>query len=279
MNTRERMVQDLEHAGYRDATRCCYVNAVGDVAKHFWRCPSTLAQDDIREWVEVLRASKVSPSRFNAHVAALRFFYGRTLGRPELVAFLRQQPVPEQLTDVLDVDEVRRLLDALRVTKYRVFFTTMYATGLRINEACSLKTEQIDSSRGVIRIVGKGNRERLVPLSERLLMILRAYWKAERPRAPWLFPGRRDAQHVAPVTVRQALSRAAADAGLTTRVLPHVLRHSFATHLLEAGTELRVIQVLLGHKRIDTTTRYTRVSRELLARAPNPLDLLDRKAS
>ena len=278
MNTRERMVQDLEHAGYRDATRRCYLNAVGDVAKHFWRCPSTLAHDDIREWVEVLRASKISPSRFNGHVAALKFFYARTLGKPELVGFLRQQQQTEELPDVLDLDEVRRLLEALRRLKYRVFFTLMYGIGLRIAEACSLKTEQIDAARGVIRVVGKGNKERLLPLSERLLTILRAYWKEERPTAPWLFSGRCD-RHIAPVTVRQALNRAAEDAGLKTRITPHMLRHSFATHLLESGTELRVIQALLGHKHIDTTTRYTRVSRALLAKAPSPLDLLDRIAS
>ena len=161
----------------------------------------------------------------------------------------------------------------LKLPKFRVLFSTIYATGLRISEACALETGDIDAAKGMVLVRhGKGDKERAVMLSPRLLAILRAYWRQERPPAPYLFVGRTGRPlHVR--VARKALRLAAASAGLG-RVTPHVLRHSFATHLLESGTDLRVIQVLLGHESIDTTTRYVRVSRTLLRNTQSPLDRL-----
>jgi len=278
MSVRNRMTQDLDAAGYADSTRSTYFNAIGDVAKHFWCCPSTLNREEVREYVDYLRTrTGVGPSRLIGHMAALKFFYAKTLGEPGMVSFIVMPSRTEYLPEVLSVEEVQRLLEALRKPKYRVFFTTMYATGLRMKETCALQTGDLDAARGVMRVLGKGRKERLVPLKPRLLEILRAYWKQERPPGPWLFPARFSDRPLIPVTAQQAFKRASKEAGLDDKLTPHVLRHSFATHLLEAGTELRVIQVLLGHASIGTTTRYARVSTALMAKAPSPLDLLKKK--
>ena len=166
------------------------------------------------------------------------------------------------------------VLRALREPKYRVFFSLIYATGLRLWEASQLETRDIDAERGVICVRhGKGRQERLVTLGARLLGILRAYWKFTRPPAPWLFATSRGTP-VSPEVARNALKRAAAEAGLAKRVTPHVLRHCFATHSLEAGTDLRVVQVLLGHRSIRTTARYAHVSTEVISAAGSPLDRL-----
>ena len=279
MSVRDRMVQDLELAGYSESTRSTYVNAVGDLAKFYWRCPSTLEQDELRRWIDYLRErAHIGASRLVGHMCALKFFYAKTLGKPELVSFISLPSRASTLPEILSIEEVQRLLSTLREPKYRVFFTTMYATGLRINEACLLQTGDIDAARGVIHVRhGKGGKERLAPLSKRLLELLRAYWKQVRPAGPWLFPARRGDRPVIPVTVRQALNRAVEEAGLDKYVTPHVLRHSFATHLLEAGTDVRIIQVLLGHAHVDSTSRYARVSSALIAKAPSTLDLLDNR--
>jgi site-specific recombinase XerD len=208
-------------------------------------------------------------------MAALKFLYTKTLWRPEAVSFLSWPSDPQKLPTVLAIGEVERLLGALERPKYRVFFTTVYATGLRIREACQLETRDIDAARGVVHVRhAKRKRERFVMLSPRLLSILRAYWALERPPAPWIFAASTSARHLRPDTARKALKLAVAKAGLEKKVTPHVLRHSFATHLLEGGTDLRVIQVLLGHNTIKTTTRYARVSTELIAKTPSPLEQL-----
>jgi site-specific recombinase XerD len=177
-----------------------------------------------------------------------------------------------ELPTVLTQQEVERFLAALASSKYRVLFTTMYGAGLRISEVCKLKVDDIDAARGVLRIVGKGGVERFAKLSPKLLTILRSYWAAERPALPWLFASRNGA-HVHPETARSAFKQAALAAGITKKASTHVLRHSFATHMLEAGTDLRVIQVLLGHRSIASTTRYTSVSTKVIASTADPLDL------
>lgn len=207
------------------------------------------------------------------HFAALRFLYGKTLGRPAETAFLSWPQDVDKLPVVLSEEQVHSLLDALEKPRFRVFFTTMYSAGLRISETCRIQTGDIDAARGVIHVRGKGGKERLVMLSPRLLVILRAYWKHARPPAPWLFTGR-TGRPIAAEVARKALARAAAAAKLDKKVTPHVLRHSFATHLLEAGTDLRVIQVLLGHGSIRSTTRYTRVSARVITKTKSPLERL-----
>lgn len=273
---RRQMMQDLDLGGYAKKTKQTYVDSIRDFAKFHGRSPAQLGPDEARAWVEHLqqRKPKLSTQRLRQHFAALRFLYGKTLGRPQVTSFLSWPKDPKKLPVVLSEEQVHRLLGAFTTPRMRVFFTTVYAAGLRISEACRLETRDIDTERGVIHVRnGKGGKERLVMLSPRLLVILRAYWKQERPRAPWLFSGR-TGNHLAAEVARKAFRRAAATVKLGKKVTPHVLRHSFATHLLEQGTDLRVIQILLGHDSIRSTTHYARVSTIVLAKAKSPLDRL-----
>lgn len=269
---RDRMMHDLELAGYVPKTRRTYINAVRDFAAHYKRSPEALSADDVRAWIDSLRQKDISTQRVRQHMAALKFLYTKTLYRPEVVSFLSAPSDPERLPTVLSFAEVERLLLSLHQPKYRVFFTLVYATGLRITEAAQLHTSDIDAERLVIRVRGKGNKERMVMLSPRLLAILRAYWALERPPAPWLFAAKAKGKIMKADTARKALMYAAFDARLEKHVTPHVLRHSFATHLLEGGTDIRVIQMLLGHKSIRTTARYASVSTKLIGRTRSPLD-------
>lgn len=274
-NVRERMMQDLKLAGHAERTRENYLGCVGELAKFHWANPAELNQEQLRVFVEHLsKRPGVGESRRKQHFAALRFFFGKTLGRPEQVSFLSSPRAPERLPEVLSAEQVGQLLAELKEVKYRVFFTMVYATGLRISEACHVETGDIDAARSVIHVRhGKGGKQRLVPLSERLLVILRAYWKQERPPTPWMFASNRGGT-LRVKTARQALGDATQRAGIDKKVTPHTLRHSFATHLLEGGTDLRIIQVLLGHASIRSTTRYARVSTRLISKTPSPLDQL-----
>jgi site-specific recombinase XerD len=219
-----------------------------------------------------VKVRRVGPGRLKQVLAALRFLYARTLGRPEAVSFICFPKQPQRLPVVLGMIEVRALLRALREPKYRVLACVLYATGMRVSELCRMQTKDIDAAQGVIRIRGKGGKERLVMLSPRLLLILRQYWCLARPTAPYLFTT--DGKPLKPPAVRKALAKASAEAGIGKKVTPHILRHSFATHLLEGGTDLRTIQVLLGHGSIRSTSIYTRVSPERVARTRSPLDRL-----
>jgi len=273
---RDRMMQDLDLAGYAVATRRHYVYSIAQFARFHGKSPANLGQPEVRAWVEHLRTRepKLGPQRLRQHFAALRFLFGKTLGRPEVTSFLSWPKDRQKLPVVLSEQQVHRLLGAFETPRMRMFFMTVYAAGLRIGEACQLETGDIDAERGVIRVRhGKGGKERLVMLSPRLLVLLRAYWKQERPAAPWLFAGR-TGHHLAPDVAREAFKQAAATAKLGNHLTPHVLRHSFATHLLEAGTELRVIQVLLGHDSISSTTRYASVSVGMLAKIKSPIERL-----
>ncbi len=278
MTVFDEMLLDLELAGRSPNTRKHYLECVRMFSRfHDHRCPRELGRDDVRAWVMHLKADETSASRMKQHVAAVRFLYAKTIGTPEVVSFLAAPKQPDRLPDVMSEGEVVQLLEAFYDPKWRVLFTTQYACGLRIGEVCRLKTTDINAERGVIHVRGKGDVERIVTLSPRLLAILRAYWKRFRPTPPWLFCGGTGG-HVDVGVARQAFHRAMQDAGIPWRRLtPHVLRHSFATHLLEADTELRVIQVLLGHKSIQSTTRYARVSKRLIAKTKSPLDKLPRK--
>jgi len=273
---RKQMIEDLELGGYAEGTKCIYVGAIREMAKYFRRSPAELTRDELRVYVTYLREERCkSASRLRGHLAGIKFFFTKTLGREEEVSFLSWPSAPERLPVVLSVEEVAALLRALDRATYRMVATTLYATGLRINEACTLETRDIDARRHVIHVRnGKGRKERLVPLSARLLELLRRYWKQVRPEPPFLFAASHARGPVRAPTVRNALRRAAKQAGLIKHVTPHVLRHSCATHLLEAGTDVRVIQAMLGHGSIRTTTRYTRVSVELLKQATALLDML-----
>lgn len=277
MQLRKRMMQDLELAGHAPGTRSQYINSIRDFAKHHGQCPSKLQQEDVRQWVEHLGTKGLSSQRLRLHYSALRFLYGKTLGRPEIVSFLSSPKDRKKLPVVLSVEEVAKLLQQICVFKHRVLCSTLYGTGLRLGEACRIQTRDIDASRGVIHIRnGKGGKDRLVGLSPLLLELLRTYWQYERPTAPWLFASR-TGNHFSGKPIGKALADAAKRAGIDKRVTAHTLRHCFATHLIEEGTELRVIQVLLGHASIKTTTRYAQVSAGMIAKAKSPLELLETK--
>jgi site-specific recombinase XerD len=269
------MEQDLELGGYMPCTSKRYVRAVERLCEHYCRSPDRLGQDDLRGYVEHLRENKTGVSVLKVQMAGIRFFYATTLGRPELVAWMSWPRQPAKLPVVLSGSEVEGLLAAMSNPMFRAIAMVMYGAGLRVSEACVLEVTDIDSARGLIHIRhGKGDRERYAMLGERLLAALRDYWTAMRPPRPYLFPGADPRKPISPDNVREAIKSAVEACRFTKRVTPHVLRHSFATHLLDSGADVRVIQELLGHASIRTTMRYAQVSRAKVAKTQSPLDML-----
>lgn len=272
---------DMQLRGYRPRTMLAYGRCVRNYLAY--------ADEDSGDFCEVhakryllhlVRDREASPAEHKMHAAAIKWFYEFTLGMPEVAARIPIPKVPQSLPDVLAGTEVDTLLQSIEPFKLRVVVVITYAAGLRIEEACSLRTTDLDSKRMVIHVhMGKGAKDRYVMLSERLLIALREYWKLERPGLGFLFPGQRQGTHVHPDTVRESLRNAVVKCGLHKRVTPHILRQCFSTHLLEAGTDLRVVQALLGHRSIRTTVRYTRVSRDLVARTKSPYDMLGTEAA
>ncbi len=271
---RDRMEADLRLRGYAEKTRVAYVSCIRAVARHFRRSPATLGEDDIRAYLTYLiDVRRVRPATQVVHAAALRFLYRITLQQPELAARVPRPRRPQTLPTVLSVQEVGQVLGAITAPKYRALFLTCYGAGLRIGEACALEPTDVDSTRMLLHVRhGKGGHERYVTLSPRLLAALRAYWRQARPRGPYLFPGATPHRPLSRDAAQRALRQVAAQCGLGKRITPHTLRHCFATHLLEAGAELRTIQHLLGHRSIRSTVRYTFVSRKVLERIQRPLD-------
>ena len=271
---RRRMIEDMTVRNLSPATQRSYVHAVTKFSRFFGRSPDRLDLEDVRTFQVHLVAGGMSWPALNQTVCALRFFYGVTLGQSNLPERIPHAREPRRLPVVLGADEVVRFLEAVAGLKHRAALTTAYAAGLRVSEVVSLKVANIDSSRMVIRIEqGKGAKDRYVMLSPQLLGILRSYWQLTRP-VHWLFPGR-DADHpLHPTALHGACRSAQAAAGLDKRVTVHTLRHSFATHLLEGGTDIRIIQALLGHNNLQTTARYTQVATSTIGRTPSPLDRL-----
>jgi integrase/recombinase XerD len=271
---RRRMTEDMTIRNLSPATQRSYIHAVSRFSLYFGHSPDRLGLEEVRAYQVHLTSKGVAWGSLNQVVCALRFFYGVTLGEatiPERIAYARE---PLKLPTVLSADEVVRFLEAVSSLKARVALTTAYAAGLRVSEVAALKVRDIDSRRMVMRIEhGKGGKERHALLSQTLLGILRAYWRLARPPL-YLFPGRTPDKPVEANVLYAACRTAAAAAGLDKRVSVHVLRHSFATHLLEQGVDIRVIQVLLGHENLSTTARYTRVSTEVMAGTASPLDKL-----
>jgi integrase/recombinase XerD len=271
---RRRMIEDMTVRNLSPATQRSYIYAVAKFSQYFGRSPERLGLEDVRAYQVHLVSKGVSWASLNQTVCALRFFYGVTLGHgaiPERIAYARE---PRKLPAVLSADEVVRFLEAVPSLRARVALTAAYAAGLRVSEAVGLKVADIDSGRMVMRIErGKGGKERYVMLSEQLLGILRSYWRLTRPMR-FLFPGRTPDKPIEPNVLHAACRSARAAAGIDKRVSVHVLRHSFATHLLESGVDIRIIQVLLGHENLSTTARYTRVSTHLISATQSPLDRL-----
>jgi site-specific recombinase XerD len=273
---RDKMIQDLGLRCYAPKTCKEYVRCARDFVAYHKRPPEQMGEVEVRDYLLFLALErKVGPATRKMHLAAVKFLYGVTLDRPEVVARIPWPKVDSTLPDILSGTEVCGLLDAIASTKHRAIVMTTYGLGLRISEVCRLRVEDIDSKRMLVHVRNaKGARDRFVPLPERVLFTLRHYWVADRPRGPQLFPGGTPGSEVSVDAVRDNLRAGAEKAGLTKRVTPHVLRHSFATHLLELGTDLRVIQMLLGHRSIRTTLRYTRVTDKHLARTTSPIDVL-----
>jgi integrase/recombinase XerD len=271
---RRRMIADMTVRNLAPTTQRSYLYAVAKFGRHFSRSPDRLGVEEVRAFQMHLVSTGISWPALNQTVCALRFFYGVTLGQaaiPQRIPYARE---PRKLPVVLNGDEVVRFLEAIASLKMRTALTTAYAAGLRASEAVGLKVRDIDSGRMVIRVEhGKGGKDRYVMLSAQLLGILRTYWRLARPRH-WLFPGRDDSKPIDVQMLHASCRAARAAAGLAKHVTVHTLRHSFATHLLEDGTDIRIIQVLLGHSNLATTARYTQVSNALIGRTKSPLDRL-----
>jgi len=271
---RRRMIEDMTIRNLSPATQRSYVSAVSKFSRYFGRSPDLLDLEDVRTFQVHLASTGISWPALNQIVCALRFFYGVTLGGalvPERIAYAR---APQKLPVVLSADEVVHFLEAVSSLKCRAALTTAYAAGLRASEVAALRIEDIDSARGVIHVQhGKGGKDRNVMLSPQLLGILRTYWRLARPRT-WLFPGRDEDRPIDPTVLHAACRSAVKAASLTKRVTIHTLRHSFATHLLESGVDIRIIQVLLGHANLSSTARYTQVATHTIRATQSPFDRL-----
>ena len=272
---RDRMDEDLQLRGYSLNTRRAYLQCVREFVRYFNRPPDQLSLDHIRRYqVHLTQVRKVSWSRFNQTVAALRFFYCNTLKRDWDVKHIPYQRKACALPEVLSVEEVAAILGAVQSLKHRALLMSIYAGGLRTSELLHLRPSDVDAGRMVVRIEqGKGRKDRYVPLSCHLLAVLREYSKIARDSV-WLFPGRDPRKPLTRVAVSKIFTQARQAVGIAKKVSPHSLRHAFATHLLERGTNLRVIQMLLGHRSLRTTEIYTHVARNFLQDTPSPLDVL-----
>lgn len=273
---RDRMIQEMHLRRLSPHTERAYLSAATEFVRFYRRPPAELGEAEVRAYLlHLVDEKKLSPSTHSVHLGALCFLYRHVLGKPEVVAAIPYPKRVRPLPNVLSGSEVERLLEALRSPKYKAILMCTYAAGLRIQECCDLKPGDIDSKRMQIKIrCGKGKRDRYVMLSDRLLNLLREYWKIARPEGPFLFPGMKPEKPINRRSVNRVLNKALAAAGIRRRITPHMLRHSFATHLLDLGTNLRTIQYLLGHSKVSTTAIYTHVSSELLARTKSPLDLV-----
>jgi site-specific recombinase XerD len=272
---RKRMIEALELRGVSPKTLQLYVDCVARFARHFGKSPEKLGAEEVRIYLLYLvQERKVAWGTYKQALAALRFLYRWVLQRGEVVQDIRAPRPERRLPVVLSFEEVHRFFAAIPSFKHRTLLMFAYAAGLRISEAASVRVADIDSQRMVIRVVqGKRRKDRYTILSPLLLKMLRHYWWAARPK-DYLFPGRGRSGVVRSSTLQRACIEAQQSAGLGKEVTPHTLRHSFATHLLEAGTDLRIIQELLGHASPRTTALYTHVSTQLISKTKSPLDLL-----
>ena len=277
---RQLMLEELQRRNYSQSTVRSYIYAVEDFAKYFHCSPDRLRPEHIRAYqVHLFRDRKLSPGTIEGRTAALRFLFVKTLRRPYLADHIPFPKRQRRLPTVLSQEEVARLIASAGNLMHRTLLMTLYATGLRRAELCRLKVSDIDSERMVIHVrQGKGGRDRDVLLTPKLLETLREYWRWMKPKT-YLFPGTvKNWRADVPVTTKivwVAVTEAARRAGIAKHVSPHTLRHSFATHMLEAGADLRTIQVLLGHAKLADTTVYLHLSRRHLQAVPSPLEAIE----
>src|SRR5271157_4597942 len=271
---RQRLIDDITARRFSEKVQKAYVRQVKTFAAFLGRSPDTATSDDLRRFQLHMAQQQISAGSINAAIAALRFFFTVTLERPDLIRPLTIVNEPRRAPVVLSPEEVARLLEAAPGLKYKAALSVAYGAGLRVSEVANLKVSDIDRERMTLRVEqGKGQRDRTVMLSPRLLELLREWWKAARPQV-WLFPGQNPINPVTPRQLNRAVTAAKTLAGITKRVSPHTLRHSFATHLLEQGADIRVIQVLLGHAKLETTALYTRVAVNTVRDIKSPLERL-----
>jgi len=270
---RQRFIEDMQIRNFAPGTQKAYVAAAVAYAKHYWRSPAVLGSEHVRSYLVYLTKCETISAAKMAN-ASLRFLYRTTLGRDWRIL---HDPFPKcerKLPIVLSLGEVALFFDALENPKYRAILMAVYGGGLRASEASHLRVGDIDSQRMQIRVAhGKGAKDRYVMLPPTLLTCLREYWRVERPGRDWLFPGAVPTQPINPRSVLGACKSAAAAAGLRKRVTLHTFRHSFATHLLESGADIRLVQVLLGHRSLRTTALYTHVSQKTINATQSPLEL------
>jgi integrase/recombinase XerD len=276
---RQRMTEDMEIRNLAHNTQLSYLQQVSSLAKYYQRSPETLGPEEIRAYqVHATTERKLAPASLCIIASALRFLYKVTLKREWVDAEIPLPKKPFQLPVILSREEVAHFLESIASSKHRTILVTAYAAGLRISEATHLKITDIDSQRMMIRIAqGKGQKDRYVMLSLQLLEILRVYWKATRPKE-WLFPGDIPGRPITTGAVEDACQKARRVSGIKKPITPHSLRHAFATHLLESGTDVRKIQLLMGHRSLASTARYLKVATTTVCATTSPFDLLPRPA-
>jgi len=274
----EQMKADLLLKRYSPHTARAYVRCIRNFAKHFMRPPSEMGETEVRQFLlHLAQDRKVSTFVQDMYVNAIKFFYRITLRRPEVVTHLLHPKRPKTLPKVLTMQEVLALFTAIKSPKYKAILAVAYGAGLRVSEVCALKPADIDSQRMLIHVRGgKGNKDRYVLLGETMLTLLREYSQTARRKGEYLFPGQKTQNPITTSSIRHVLKKVATKAGLSKKITPHTLRHSFATHLLETGYDLRVVQTLLGHTSIQTTQRYTHITDRLLSLTRSPLDLIQK---
>lgn len=272
---RQKMIEDMQVRNLAANTQKTYVEQVANFAKYFKRSPAAIHPEEVRQYqLYLIREKGAAWSTFNVAMAALRFVYEVTLQRPFSPERFPYAKRPKRMPVVLSLEETSHILQSATNIKARAILTTIYATGLRVSEAARLLVTDLDIERGLIHVRGgKGQKDRYVMLSSRLLRSLREYWRARQPKGEYLFPGQSPERPITSKAIFRVCQRAARRAGIDKRVGPHTLRHSFATHLVEAGTDIRVVQGLLGHMSLNTTSKYLHISRPA-ALVPSPLDLL-----
>ena len=278
---RQRMTDDMRMRKLGEKTQYHYLRAVRQFAKYLGRSPDTATVEDLRNYQLYLVDHGTSPASLNSAISGLKFFCNVTLDRPELMAKMQPVHLPRKLPEIMSPDEVKRLIAAAGNLKHQTALALAYATGLRVNEVVHLKVSDIDSQRMTLRVEqGKGQKDRYAMLSPLLLERLRVWWRVARAQGKmldggWLFPGLDPIEPLSTRQLNRAIHAAADEAGIDKRISMHSLRHAFATHLLEQKVDIRLIQVLLGHKKLETTALYAQVATDILREVVSPLEKLN----
>jgi integrase/recombinase XerD len=278
---RQRMIDDMRMRKFGEKTQLDYVRAVRNFTKYLKRSPDTASVEDLRNYQLHLVDHGISPASLNSAISGLKFFYNVTLDRGDLVAKMQPVHLPRKLPVILSREEVRRLIAAAGNLKHQTALALAYGTGLRVNEVVTLKVSDIDSQRMTLRVEqGKGQKDRYAMLSPVLLERLRVWWRVARAQGKmfdggWLFPGLNPIRPLSARQLNRAIHTAADEAGIDKHISMHSLRHAFATHLLEQKVDIRLIQVLLGHKKLETTALYAQVATEILREIVSPLEMLN----